>query len=435
MYSVFSYTSKMNPVVLSRLMELQQWRENSFGKWVAPEFVKQSGRNVSTPIQPNGSLSYTGAPIEVHKEFVGMGKTDMDIPVRNILKGRPVYGDRPLKGKGEGAVVTFRSVPINYTRKAYDAPTGMSEQIVKQYADQLVGNAAAFLREWWSNYHPGNFNLAMVAGYSSDLICPAELGGRAKTIMSHPNFFTAGGGKVSYAGGKPGSAGYETSVETALDGLTNVPEDKLTVAFLRHMRTEANRAKITPIVVADGYKFFAVWISDAQWVQLQADPEYRELMKNGSGVAWGKNPLVTAADFRMEGICVYVDQGLFGARTAASDATVTSAVEYGPVPSAADRAEGYQFGNWIESRDENNRKVGFLVGQSAMSVGIGRDMKFTEEIDDHEFVKEIGIQTIQSVVRSDIFDKDGKKGTAGDFDENTSSLAFATYSPDGLTYA
>ena len=61
-------------------------------------------------------------------------------------------------------------------------------------------------------------------------------------------------------------------------------------------------------------------------------------------------------------------------------------------------------------------------------------MKFTEEIDDHEFVKEIGIQTIQSVVRSDIFDKDGKKGTAGAFDENTSSLAFATFSPDALAY-
>ena len=121
-------------------------------------------------------------------------------------------------------------------------------------------------------------------------------------------------------------------------------------------------------------------------------------------------------------------------RTAASDASVTSPVEYGPVSSAADRALGYQFGNWITDRDENNRKVGFLVGQSALSVGIGADMKFTEEIDDHEFVKEIGIQTIQSVVRADIFDKDGKKGTAGDFDENTSSLAFATYSPDALQY-
>ena len=54
MYSVFSLTSKLNPVVLSRLMELQQWREMSFGKWIAPEFIKQSGRNISTPIQPGG---------------------------------------------------------------------------------------------------------------------------------------------------------------------------------------------------------------------------------------------------------------------------------------------------------------------------------------------------------------------------------------------
>lgn len=431
--SVFALTSKMNPVVLSRLMELQQWREMSFGRWVGPEFIKAAGRNISTPVQPTGP-QWTGAPIEVHKEFVSVGKTDMDIPVRNILKGRPVFGDRPLKGTGEGAVVTYRSVPINYTRKAYDAPTGMSEQIIKQYADQLVSNANDQLKRWWSDYHPGNFMLAMLAGYSYDLLSPATLGGRAKTTISHPNFYTAGGGKVGYGGGKPGSAGYETAVANALDGLTNVPEDKMTVALLRNLRVEANRLKITPIVVASGYKFFAVWISDAQWVQLQADPEYRELMKTGQ-VPLDTNPLVTAAKFQLEGVCVYVDQSLFGARTAASDATVTATVEYGPSPSVAERAEGHLIGNWIENRDTNDRKVGLLVGESCMSVGIGKDMQMTEEIDDHGFVKEFGVNTIQSVVRSDIFDKDGKKGTAGDFDENTSSLAFGTFSTDGLTWS
>jgi hypothetical protein len=59
-----------------------------------------------------------------------------------------------------------------------------------------------------------------------------------------------------------------------------------------------------------------------------------------------------------------------------------------------------------------------------------------EDVEDYENVKGIGVDTIQSVVRNDIFDQDGKISglTAGDFYENTSSMVIASYSPYALKY-
>lgn len=415
-------------------MALQQWHSHIFGMFVGGEFVKNSGKNISTPISPVGP-QFTGAPIEKFDNFVSDGKTDMDIPVRKRLTGRPVFGDNTLKGTGEKSIVTYRTVPINYTRKAYQPPTGMSEQISRPYADQLVTNAHDQLGDWLNNYWPGNFMCSIFKGYSYDLNSVAQLGGRAKATISHPNFFTAGGGQVSQAS-LPGTAGYETAVAAALNGLTNTAEDKMSVDLLRNLVVSANRLKINPITLKGGFKFFPIFISDSQWVQLQQDAEYIDIVKRGQNTPLTDNPLVNAASFWIAGACIYVDQNLWGARTSDDDATVTETVEYGPVPSTKERADGNTIGNWIANvSDTNTKKLGVLMGASAFSLGVGARLKFTEESDDHGFFKEIGLNFIQSVVRNDVYDLDGMVGTAGNFDYNDSSLVFATYSPYALAWS
>ena len=149
------------------------------------------------------------------------------------------------------------------------------------------------------------------------------------------------------------------------------------------------------------------------------------------------HPLATGAMAFVSGACIYTDLNLFGARTNTDDGNITAGtVEYGPSPSAAERALGFKVGNWMENLDVSDKKIGFLMGQGALAIGVGERMVFTELIDDHEFVKEIGIRTIQSVVRSDIFDYDGIVAglSAGDFYENTSSLVFGTFSPHNLAW-
>lgn len=446
--SIFSFTSRANPNLLSRRAYLQQWRDHPFGKFVAPEFVKgNTGKDTSESNLPQpGDAKFTGAPIEVFEEFIKMGKTDMDIPVRNRLTGLPVHGDKPVKGTGERSILMYRSVQINYTRKAYNPPTGMSLQIVKDYADQVAFNADEQLRTWLNDYHPGNFILSMCTGYSRDLLMPSASGGRAETIISHPHFYTAGAGKVSYGGGRPGSAGYEASVEAAVNGLTDTAGDYMSLQFLKNLKIEAIRNKIAPVLIKGGHKFFMVWITDAQWVQLQNDADWKDFYKR-IPEPFVSHPVVTGAVAMYDGMCIYVDQDLFAAHTNANSGGVVTAgkVWYGPLPTSAEAAAGITVGNFIEDIDTGDVKVGFIVGASALSVGVGvpqgkdgrfgSKIQYTDLVDDHGFVQEIAISMIQSVVRNDIFDRDGYVLTAGDFYENTSSLAFATYSPQALSWS
>lgn len=449
-FTIFSLTSRANPNILAEKMYRQQWKRNSFGMWVAPQFVK-AVKDVAEVVVPgaNGeNMKFTGAPIEVHKRFVTDGKTTLDIPVRVRLTGMPVYGDKPLEGKEESARVVFRTVKINLTRKAYSKPSLTTAQITLPYLENLMFEASDYLTQWWNDYHPGNFILTMCAGASRDLVAAQAEGGRSISYVSHPNFYTAGGGRVSYSGGRPGTAGYETSVMTAIDGLTNTSTDYISVALINSLVIEAQRLRIQPVAMKAGYARFVIWITDAQWAQLQKDTDFKDWYKRLNS-ALKDHPLATAMVCEIGGAVICVDQNLWGARTPTNpvggSAPLANTVEYGYQPTAAERAMGFKVGNWIENRDVSDRKIGLLVGAGAMSVGVGvpvsggkkhPSMSFVDNTKDYGAQQGIGVQTVQSVVRSDVFDYDGMiEGlSAGDFYENTSSLAFGTYSPDSLSF-
>jgi len=435
-YSIFEYTSRANPRILAERMYRQAFKQNKFAQWLAPNFIKAGGKEEVGTLGPNGP-KWTGAPIEVHEEFVRMGKTDMDIPVRSRLTALPVYGDQPLKGKAERAVITFRSVKINRTRKAYSLPTGMSLQIVKKYADNLVSEADSYLRQWMNDYMPGNFIQSILAGYSDELVHPTTGGGRGQTIMSHPNFFVANAGQVSYSGGRPGTTGYEAAVEAAINGLTDVAACHMRPGLIKNLVFEAARKKIAPITLENGFRFYPVWLSDSAWAQMQNDSDfnalYRELPEG-----YKTHPLLTGAVAKIGGAILYADMNLWTAYTNAIDANVTAGtVQYGPRPSTSELGEGRKVGNWIENLDQGNIAIALLIGQSCLSVGVGARPSFTEQWDDHSNVKEVGIEQIISVVRNETFDHDGLVPglTAGDFYENTASLAVATFSPFALSYS
>ena len=437
-YSIFEETSYGKVDLLSERLRRQQWFGNLFGAFVAPNFVKiMKGEEVTSfGLGDDGIPKFSGAPVEIFEDFVRNGQIDMRIPVKQRLTEMPIHGDKPLKGQEERQSITWRTVRINRTRKATSQPTGMSRQTIKKIADKLIEEAEQTLRTYFGNdYHPGNFILATVLGGSRDLLVPSALGGRAITSVSHPNFLVAGSGFVSYAGGRPGVAGYEASVEADVDGLSNTASDFFSVNLVKNAVIEAPRRRIGAIVFQSGFHFYPLFCSDAQWAQLQADPDFKEWMRR-LPEQLQKHPLANGAVAYVHGAVIYPDLKMWGIRTNASDAAVTAGtVEYGPAPTAAERSSGVKFGNWIKNLDTNNRKVAILMGASALSVGVGERLAIKEDVEDYENVKGIGIDTIQSVVRNDIYDQDGQTGlTAGQFQENTSSMLIATYSPQNLSY-
>lgn len=437
--SVFDLTD--NPelrTLLEERMRRQQFLGNRLAKWIAPGFITSNGGGEEVQSYgPEGPMKWSGAPIETQEAFIQKGRTDMLVPVRNRLIGDPVFGGVQLLGTAEKAAYAYRSVFINRTRKAYAPPTGMEEQKTRQYYTMLVADADQQLRTWFNDFMPSNIILALVAGYSRDLVNGVQGGGRAIDYVSHPNLYAAGLGQISYGGGRPGTAGYEVSVEAAVNGLVGNPGQTMTVAFLKNLVVEASRKKIRKIVTKDGFEFYPVWIKDAQWTQLQNDPDFQSLAKSLHISELSKHPLGNGMAIYIAECAIYVDNKLFCAYTNQSDANVTAGtVEYGPRPTAVQRGSGSKLGDTMTQLDTGNVAVGLLIGQSCATIGTGKKIRYTDEMLDHENVKEVGIEYIQSVVRNETYDTLGLIPglSKGDFYENTSSLAFMTYSPFALTY-
>ena len=447
-YSIFSLTGRANPNILAEKLYRQQWKRNSFGLWVAPEFIK-STRDTADVVAPGvdeNGVKFVGSPIEVFKQFITDGKTTLDIPVRVRLTGLPVFGDKALKGTEETGKIVFRTVKINLLRKAYMKPSLMSAQVTLPYLENLMMEASEYLTQWFNDYHPGNFIVAMTAGYSIDLINGVGVGGRGQSIVSHPNMYILGGSKVTYASGRPGTSGYEGAVATAVDGANSSTTNAVTVKKIAGLVLEAQRLRIAPLVMKGGFRRFAIWLSDAQWHQLRQDSDFKDFYMRLPNEL-DNHPLATGARADLHGAIIYVDQNLPHVVTNSNydsnyQRPPSGSNWYWPQPTAAQYAEGHVVGNMIERRCDQARKVGFLIGQSALSVGVGvpvsggkkgSSMQFVEQFDDYGAISGIGIATVQSVLRSDIYDQDGMTGlTAGDFYENTSSLVFVSNSPDNV---
>lgn len=430
-------------------MEAQQWHQNRFAQWMAPNFVQSTkGKDVGT-LGPKAN-GFTGAPIEMQTAFIQEGRTDMLIPVNNRLVKPPVFGGITLKGTAEPASYGFRSVQINETRKAYAPPTGMQKQKTKQWAKTLIGDARNQLKKQLSDWTAKSIQLAMYCGFSPDLTMPVSAGGLGTSYISHPNFFVAGAGRVGIdaatgtytAGSRPGTSGYEAAVEAALNGL-EASHAACTVSFIKAMVTEASRLKINPIVLDGGFEFYPVWLKDSQWNQLIDDPSFQALAKSLHITALDKHPLGNGMGVYIAGAVLYPDKMLYCAYTNADDSGVTAGtVEYGPRPGTTYRNLGWKFNPEAGILDVGSKAVGILVGQSALTIGTGERLTFTEQFDDHENVQEIGYRMIQSIVRNEVYDTlgllhdniSGAALTAGLFYENTSSLVFATYSPYTIVY-
>jgi hypothetical protein len=422
--------------LIAEQMRRQAWLGHRFAKWMSPNMIKTGQTKEQALTHGPMGPQWSGAPIEMVDAFIQKGRTEMTIPVRNRLTGRGVLGGNQLFGSGEAAVYTLRDVKINRTRHSYSPPTGMEEQKTRQWAISLIQESHLYLTEWFGEKFAEYILMSMHAGYSTDIVGGALAGGLGQAIVSHPNLIIAGSGPVSYAGGRPGTAGYEGTVETDLDALT-VSQEALTPQFLSNLKVEAYRRKIKPITMKNGFEFFPVWLKDAAWRQLQANADFKDLNLSLHVPELQNHPMGNGVVAYWDGLVIYTDAKMWCAFTNADDADITAGlVEYGPRPTDADRAAGYKVGNTITDLDTGAKAVGFLIGESCLSVGTGKKVEYTDETSDHGNVKEVGINFIQSVVRNETYDKLGLVPglTAGDFYENTSSLAFVTYSPHALTY-
>jgi len=382
--------------------------------------------------------------IGVYEQFGRKEKgTEMFIPTRLHIKGKPIYGDRQLIGTGERNNFVYHNIRINQIRKAISAKPGrMVEQSIGRYVDEIINQTQPQLTDWLRKYTNTSFiRRALIEGRSHNLTASTSDFGLGLRRVSHPNMYVVGHvatdntawvGGLDYSAGRPGTDAYETLVETALNSLG--AGDGFSVALMKKLSIIIRRQKnlLPPIMLSDKSEWFPMIITPYQYSQLLDDPTWDKIINNmlKRETNIKDNWLINGCAGMAHGFVIYVDNGAFGAHTNANKyghSDVTAGFpEYGceDDPSSEDFAD-------IEELDESYASVGLILGRNALSVGIAKKPGYTMETFDHDAQSEGGIYWIAGAERWDMYDTDGQIDglSAGDFYKNESSVAFVTYSP------
>lgn len=364
----------------------------------------------------------TGMPIEVFEDFSAKGGVTMGVNVYYPLTGQGVSGDVQLLGKEEKLGYSSYDVEINQKRHGVQKYNGKYSKAMLNKPDvykHLVGRAGEALNDWFSRWINGLPYDAIFRGHAEHMFNSGE-GGPGLTQKSHPNFFVAGSGRVTWSATP---ATYETNVANALNGLTATASDYMSVDLLTKLAYEASQLKI-PKVKYKGGEYYLVIISGPQAYQLAVDSVWKEMQKDAN-VRGGDNPIFTNNLMgEILGSClIYVDDNCYGAFTGADRYNTDLTVNYGPQYRMA------------APYTNSSKQLGILLGKSAVAVGVGDGYDISEEDWDYKAKKTLGGGLLIGADRVDIYDKDGNYGTAGAFKENTSSLVFATYSPRTISWA
>lgn len=185
------------------------------------------------------------------------------------LTGAPTYGEATVR-PGDFLSYMHANVFVNQT----DSPEFplIGEMSKLRVADILPNQDAAIRKQigmWFSEEEAFKFYDAVFTGASRDLSSARGDGGRAINLglgagvqVSPENYIVAGNGPVS---GTPGTAGYETNLNTALEGLTNTAGDMFTLAFLHNLPFYLADKNIKPAEGMEG-------MPDAKYICL-CDPD------------------------------------------------------------------------------------------------------------------------------------------------------------------
>lgn len=446
----------LNITLQQEKMNRQIWKIQLYNRLVgfANMTPQESGAKYVTPIGlgdkgnsliPMSEAKGVDAPINVFTDFSERG-TDMQLPRKRKKFGKPSFGDDTLQGRGESFKWVYDYLRVNKIKDAIATKAGdMSEQAYKKFLPDLVGQARPELTDKFAMY----INTAMIKdsifyGKSYELRLATTAYGRALTAISNPNMYVPGSalGWVSYNIGSdtynnlPGSAGYETDVETALNSLTDTASKHFTPELVDKMRFLLPQKRIMPTVTIGGNRYYLWIITSRQAKQLTASTAWKQMAREILPREKDNynNWLFNGALGIYNGFIFLEDMDGWGAHTNANPGGYVTAPTAGvPVYGPEDTVNSAGEWNKIKGIDTSNFQMSVILGSQAVNFGMAKKIWFTDEIWDHNQKSEVGAHFIAGAERVDDFDTDNQLGGgAGAFVEHTGSAVVGTYSPSVL---
>jgi hypothetical protein len=399
---------------------------------------------VSKPVGKVQSMELartTKKAIAVYEDFKKRGVT-MQIPWKLTDYSKWLFGDQTIRGTGYFPDLAYKYVAINKIAKARATKKGdYSEQTYKQFIPSIVGQARPELQDGLGRYmnHLG-VKYCIYYGQSYELGLSVALGGRAATKTSPAHVWVPGTGLVNYDITKdgpdaytnlPGTAAYETAIETAVNSILNTAAYQLSLSVFDKLAMVLPKLKIMPTVNYNGNWLYRVMVSTAGMNQLKNDARWQTIVQQiyPREVDPIKNPAIRGGGFMYGGFVFVEDIQSWGVHTNAHQngyvtAPTNHTIGWGP----EDTVNAHGDWNMIKGFDASPWQTFVIMGSRALDMGVAAKPWFTDEIWDHKTKSEIAIHMMGSLTRSTLYDTDNILGNGVNaFIEDTGLLVGVHY--------
>ncbi len=375
--------------------------------WMNTFWAKFAGFQKIT--QTNGIKQYepaTNKIVQMVYDFVDEGRDTLLMAMLMPLVEEPLYGDSWLKGTGEELQLKYMNLYINQVRKAVTKLTGRAaNQRLKSF--KLMEKAQPELVKYWSKWYNSALFRTIVEGASPQLTAGTVNEGLGLKVRWHPNMY------YHSAAGTLTSVGAEHAFKTAADlsTMANASLYRITANFLAELNIYLKTVlRIEPILYEDTEMYLMLVTPDGM-KQAKADTTIAAAKNAAFTSVLSKHPAIKGRDHLFyDGICLVEER--IGCRQFAKAATSTDAGFAAALAGSS---------GWYEPPVRAAQQMNIVLGANAIGLGIAENLNYTEEIDDHGNVREIGSQCIQGANRVEYVEDDVVEAV---FSKNNANLTY-----------
>ncbi len=402
------------PLKLAAQMKYEVLKQTFWGKFAKFNNIGQDVRKVHPGNEPQPIMS----PVVIQHELDRKMGDEIHVPMLRNLKALPKVGTSQMEGYEEKLNMNFARVPIDILRHAYDPQEGiMMTQTTKDY--QLLERYNPILtRHYARTSDLLQCTYALLKAYSYNILASNRFTGNAKIkAISHPNVFVAGQGQIQVSGANyPGTAGWETTLGTAMDSVANT--HVLNTAFLNALKASKTVQMLDPLIMKDGNPFWLYVVHPYQIATLEADTAFQAMANSVLVQNLAKeNPIMVGARYFYGGFALFVtDQAVWPVWKNAT----SGKIEYGPATvTDLDSYENYS---------ADTKFASFILGNNALFKATGKPLEYKKRMADYDEIIGIAYRTVEGYSRADYFNEDD--GTWGQYVKNYGSALAITYAEE-----
>ena len=378
-----------NIAILETKFRHETWYNTMWG-----EFFRGSVKKL-TDDNGNEDFVLSGKPIETLTEPMKKGRDNILLPFTRRLTGLPVLGDTQEKGTGEEMTNWWLRSYLNQERKAVTEMEGeMSNQ--RQLIYKMMEKALPQLSDWWSQWINQNIYRAYYEGLSYNLSTTNTDEGLGIYKRYHPNWYVNDGGVLTAVG-----TDGQTKTAAELDTAVGNCDTDMGTDILSQFRRQLMKLRIPKLRTEKGFQYWILIVHPDTGASLLADSSNQ--VRSAFQSAQDRHPELRGAIGMIGGFVIFEDLvGIRGWDT-------TNDVFFGLA-----EAEVFTYSTVTDNFNS------IAIGASSMGHAVGRDLRFTREVDDHENTVEVGSALMHGFNRPDYFvEADAFEASGDAFRKNT----------------